>query len=415
VPSRRSRLGPLEEREFLLLFLGRTISLFGTALAPIALAFAVLELGGSATDVGLVVAAGTAPMVVFLLVGGIWADRLPRHHVMVAADTLSGAVQALTAALILTGAAEVWHLVALQLVRGTATAFFFPASQGIVPQVVSAARLQEGNALLRLSRNATQIGGTALAGILVAALGPGWAIALDAGTYFAGSAFLLALRLPRDLHLPERHFLRELREGWTEFRSRTWLWAIVVQFAFVNACSVGAWAVLGPVVADRSLGGAPAWGAILAAQSAGFVCGGLVTLRYRPARPLLVATLAIFPMVPPLLLLAPPAPAVVVAAAAFVAGLSLELFGVFWDTVMQEQIQPEALSRVYSYDMLGSVVFIPVGAAIAGPIADQIGLAETLVGAAMIVVVATAAVLFVDDVRTLRSRPRQPEAAMAAR
>jgi MFS family permease len=413
VTSWRSRLGPLEERDFLLLFLGRTVSLFGTALAPIALAFAVLEIGGSATDLGLVVAAGTAPMVVFLLVGGIWADRLPRHHVMVASDTVSGAAQVVAAVLVLTGAAEVWHLVALQLVRGVATSFFFPAAQGIVPQVVSPSRLQEGNALLRLSRNGTQIGGTALAGILVAAFGPGWAIAIDAATYFLGSAFLLALHLPRDLHLQERHFIRELREGWSEFRSRTWLWAIVVQFMFVNACGVGAWAVLGPVVADRSLGGAPAWGAIVAAQSAGFVCGGIITLRYRPARPLLIATLAIFPMVPPLLLLAPPAPAVVVALAAFVAGLSIELFGVFWDTVMQEQIPADALSRVYSYDMLGSIVFIPIGAAVAGPVADQVGLTETLLGASAIVVVATAAVLLVDDVRTLRSRPVQPEAIAA--
>lgn len=413
MPSWRSRLGPLAERDFLLLFLGRTVSLFGSALAPIALAFAVLAIGGSASDLGLVVAAGFLPQVFFILVGGIWADRLPRHQVMVASDTLSGAAQALVAFLILTGAAEVWHLVVLQVVRGTASSFFFPAAQGIVPQVVSAARLQEGNALLRLSRNGTQVGGTALAGILVAAFGSGWAIAIDAVTYFLGSGFLLFLRIPRDLHLPERRFLRELREGWSEFRSRNWLWAIVVQFAFVNACSVGAWAVLGPLVADRSLGGAAAWGAILAAQSAGFICGGFVTLRYKPSRPLLVATLAIFAMAPPLLLLAPPAPAVVIALAAFVAGLGMELFGVFWDTVMQEQIPAEALSRVYSYDALGSFVFIPIGAAIAGPVADQIGLTETLLGASAVVVVATAAVLLVDDVRTLRRRELQP--AMAAR
>ena len=245
--------------------------------------------------------------------------------------------------LVLTGVAEIWHLVVLQVVRGVATSFFFPASQGIVPQTVSARLLQEANALLRLTRNGTQIGGVAAGGILVAAIGPGWSLAFDAATYFAGAAFLLALRLPRDLTMPERHFVRELREGWDAFRSRAWLWGIVVQFAFVNAAGVGAWAVLGPVVADDDLGGAAAWGFILAAQAAGFIVGGVFTLRYRPDRLLLVATLAIFPMALPILLLALPAPAVLIALAAFTAGFGMEIFGVFWDVAMQQQISADQL------------------------------------------------------------------------
>jgi MFS family permease len=413
-------VGPLAERDFALLFVGRTVSLFGSALAPIALAFAVLEVTGSATDLGLVVAAGFIPQIVFILVGGIWADRLPRHHVMVASDTVSGATQAVAAVLLLTGSAEIWHLVVVQVVRGAASSFFFPAAQGIVPQVVSGTRLQEANALLRLSRNGTQIGGVAIGGLLVAAIGPGWAIGFDAATYLAGSAVLLFLRVPRDLTMPERHFVRELREGWDAFRSRSWLWGIVVQFAFVNACGVGAWAVLGPFVAERSLGGAAAWGLILAAQSAGFVVGGLITLRFRPDRLLLVATLAIFPMVFPLLLLIGPAPAVAIAAAAFVAGLGIELFGVFWDTALQEQIPRHQLSRVSSYDALGSFVFIPLGAAVAGPASDVVGVRETLIGASAVIVAATAAVLLLDEVRNLRRVGRQPEpepdsAAIAAR
>ena len=403
--KRRPRgLAPLAERDFLLLFLGRTVSLIGTALAPIALAFGVLGIDGSASELGLVVAAGVIPQILFILVGGIWADRLPRHHVMVASDVVSGAAQAAIAVLLLTGTAEVWHFVVLAFVRGIAASFFFPAAQGIVPQVVAAEHLQEANALLRLSRNGTLIGGTALAGVIVAIAGPGWALALDALTYFAGSAFLLFLRIPRYATLPERHFLRELREGWDEFRSRTWLWGIVVQFAFVNACAIGAWAVLGPVVADESLGGPGPWAAILAAQSAGLVVGGVVTLRWRPQRLLLVGTLGIFAMVPPLLLLAGPAPVVSIAAAAFVAGVGVEFFGVYWDTVLQQEVPQEALSRVSAYDGLGSLVFVPVGAAIAGPVADAVGIAEALVGASAVVVVATVAVLFIDDVRTLRRR-----------
>jgi MFS family permease len=404
-------LTPLREREFRLLFLGRTISLFGSAFAPIAVAFAVLDLTGSASDVGLVVAASFVPQIFFILVGGIWADRLPRHYVMVASDVVAGAAQAAMAVLILTGAAEIWHLVALQIVRGVASSFFFPAAQGIVPQTISARLLQEANALLRLTRNGTQIVGTAAGGILVAATGSGWALAFDSVTYFLGAAFLVALRLPRSLTMPERHFVRELREGWDSFRSRAWLWSIVVQFAFVNAAGVGAWAVLGPVVADAELGGAAAWGLILAAQSAGFILGGVVTLRYRPDRILLVATLAIFPMAVPILLLAAPAPVVVIAFAAFAAGFGIEIFGVFWDVAMQQQIPPEQLSRLYSYDALGSFVFIPLGAAVAGPLADQVGVTETLVAAAAVIVVSTALVLFIDEVRQLRRTDAVPPVA----
>jgi MFS family permease len=404
----RTALRPLREREFRLLFIGRTVSLFGTAFAPIALAFAVLDLTGSASDLGLVVAAGFVPQVVFILVGGIWADRLPRHHVMVASDVVAGGVQAAIAVLVLTGVAEIWHLVALQLVRGIASSFFFPASQGIVPETVSARMLQEANALLRLTRNGAQIGGTAAGGILVAAIGSGWALAFDAATYFAGAAFLLALRLPRELTMPERDFVRELREGWQAFRARTWLWGIVLQFAFVNAAGIGGWSVLGPVVADAELGGAAAWGLILASQTAGLVAGGFVTLRYRPHRLLLVATLGVFPLAVPILLLVPPAPTVLIALAAFAAGVGIELFGVFWDVAMQQQIPPDQLSRLYSYDALGSFIFIPLGAAVAGPAADAAGLTETLVGAAAVIVTATALVLLVDEVRNLRRTDALP-------
>jgi MFS family permease len=407
----RAALSPLGERDFRLLFLGRTVSLFGTAFAPIALAFAVLDIGGSATDLGLVVAASMLPQVVFLLVGGIWADRLPRHHVMVVSDSIAGAAQAAIAVLVLTGAAEVWHLVALQVVRGTATAFFFPAAQGIVPQTVSARLLQEANALLRLSRNGTQIFGAAAGGILVATIGSGWSLAFDAATYFGGAALLIALRIPRDLTLADRHFFRELKEGWDAFRSRSWLWGIVLQFAFVNAASVGAWSVLGPIVADEELGGAAAWGFIVAAEAAGFVFGAAVTLRYRPSRMLLVATLGIFPCALPILLLAGPAPVVVIAAAAFVAGVGIEIFGVLWDVTMQQEISSEQLSRVYSYDALGSFVAIPLGAAVAGPVADTIGTAETLAASALVIVAATALVLLVDEVRSLRRRAVEPASA----
>ena len=401
----RLSLGPLAERDFRLLFFGRTISLFGTAFAPIALAFAVIELTGSPSDLGLVLSAYMLAHLVFLLAGGVWADRLPRNLVMVTSDLLSGAAQAIAAVLLLTGAAQTWHLVVLGAIRGGASAFFMPASTGLVPQVVSAGRLQQANALLSLSRNSTRIAGVAIAGLLVATIGPGWALALDGATYALGALFVGMLNTPAPEPAANREFLRELGEGWREFRSRYWLCVTIVQFALINAYAIGAFLVLGPFVAEEHLGGATAWGLILAAEAA-----GIVALRYRPERPLLVATLAVLTMAPLLALLGIAAPLIVILPAAFVAGVGLELYGVFWDTTLQEHIPEEKLSRVSSYDVLGSFALIPVGVAVMGPISSAIGVAETLLGAALVVVIATIAVISVADVRNLRRLAPSPTA-----
>jgi predicted MFS family arabinose efflux permease len=399
----RSRLGPLEERDFRLLFLGRTTSMLGSAFAPVALAFAVIDdLDGSASQLGLVLSAIWVPQVVFILVGGIWGDRLPRQRVLVGTDLVMAATQGTVAALLLAGTAEIWHLVALQVVRGVATAFFFPASTGLVPQVISEPRLLQANALLRLSHNGVMIVGAAAGGLAVAAVGSGWALAFDAATFLGSAAFLVRIRIPARARATGSTMLRELREGWAEFRSRTWLWAIVVQAMFINGFAHGAFLVLGPIVANESLGGAKAWGVIVACQSAGLVVGGLIVLRARPSRLLLVASLAIFLTAPVYVLLAETAPVAVIAAGAFVTGIGLEVFGVLWDTSLQQEIPRDRLSRVSSYDALGSFVCIPIGLSIAGPIADAIGVEATLYLAAGVVVVATALVLLVRDVRTLR-------------
>jgi MFS family permease len=405
-----SRLGPLAERDFRLLFLARVVSFLGSAIAPIGLAFAILDLTGSKSDLGLVLAARSLPQVIFLLVGGIWADRLPRHHVMVVSNVVSGASQLAAAALLLAGNAEIWQLAAFAAVNGTASAFFFPASSGIVPQVVSAERLQEANALLRLGVNAAFITGAAVGGLLVAAVGPGWALAIDGVSYLVAALLVAPMRLPARVRAEARSFLHELAEGWYEVRSRTWLWTIVVQFSLVNAVLQGSFSVLGPAVADAELGGAKAWGLIVAAQSAGLLTGGLLALRFRPQRILLVASLGILLGAPELLALGVPLPTLVIAGCSFVAGLGVETFGVLWDLAMQQNIPTDRLSRVYSYDALGSFVFIPVGQALAGPVADLIGVRETLWGAAAVVVGSTLAVLAVRDVRELRRRQPAPAA-----
>jgi MFS family permease len=379
------------------------VAFFGNAMAPIGLAFAVLDVTGSKGDLGFVLAARTTPLVVFLLVGGIWADRLPRNKVMVGSSLASGATQGAIAALLLTGHAQLWQLLALSTLNGTSAAFFYPASAGIVPQTVAPDQLQQANALLRLALNSANVLGAALGGLIVGVSSPGWAIAVDAATFTLGAVFIGAMRLPASLRLEVASFARELKEGWNEFRSRTWLWAIVLQFSFLVAAGNGVIGVLGPVQADTHFGRL-AWGAVLACLAAGLIAGGLTMLRFRPERMLLVATCGVLLHAPFLALLGIPGPVASIAAAAFALGFGIEVFAVCWDTTMQQQIPGEKLSRVSSYDALGSIGLLPVGQAAIGPIADALGTRATIVGASVVSLLVTLPVFGVRDVRELRRR-----------
>jgi predicted MFS family arabinose efflux permease len=399
------RLGPLRERDYRLLFIARTASRFGGSMAPVALAFGVLNtLHGSASDLGLILAARLVPTVCFLLLGGVLGDRLPRHLVMVGSNAVSGASQLVAAALLLSGDATVGNLAALAAVNGLSSAFFMPASEGIVPQTVPAHLLQEANALLRLSVNATNIGGAALGGLIVAATSPGWAVAVDGLSFLVAAAATAAMRVPHTLVLHGRSVLHDLREGWRDFWSRTWLWAIVIQFGVLNAAQLGAIDVIGPKVAKEHLGGAATWGLFLTSVSIGLVVSGLMLMRWRPRRLLLAATWACFAFALPVLALARPEPAAVLVATGFCWGFASEIFGVMWTVAMQQQIPPEKLSRVFSYDMLGSFVLMPLGVAVAGPVAATVGDRAALVGCAVLIVAATAPVLLSRDVRTIERR-----------
>jgi predicted MFS family arabinose efflux permease len=398
----RVALGPLRLRDFRLLFAGELISLLGTAVAPIALAFAILDLTGSATDLGYVLAAGWAPQVVFILVGGVLGDRLPRTLVMVGANLLSAAAQGVAAGLLLAGVAQVWQLALLQAVRGTATALFFPAAQAVVPEIVETELLQPANALIRLAQNSSTVLGAGIGGILVAAAGPGWAIAFDAATYLASALILVWIRVTRVVREAGQTIVRDLIEGWNEFRSREWLWVIVVCASVGNLVATASFGVLGPLVAKLYLGGATAYGAILASQGAGFIAGGVLSLRWRPQRPLLVSVLFLLPTAAEIACYAAVRETALIAAVGFVAGLGLEVFGVNWITALQQHVPRQVLSRVSSYDALGSFVFIPLGLVIAGPLAARLGVTETLWLFLAIGVASIGGALLSRDVRTLR-------------
>jgi MFS family permease len=401
----------LKARAFVLLLGGRTVSMAGNAVAPIALAFAVLRLTGDAGDLGLVLAARTVPQVVFLLYGGVIADRVPPRLILAVAAIVAGLAQAVAAALLLTGVARLWQLGVLEAVNGTAAAMLFPASQSALPRTVPASALQQANALFRLSRNATNVLGAALGGLAVAVFGPSVAIAFDAATFFIAAALWSGMRLVpvRDDGARKPSVVRELAEGWRDVRSRTWLWTIVVQFCFVNAAFSGAFAVLGPLVAEQRLGGAGPWGLVVAAQAAGLTVGSVAMFWLRARRPLLVGNIGMLFGIPLLMLLGAGAPVGLLVAAALLGGLGAELFGVNWDLTMQREIPPERLGRVYSYDAVGSFVFLPVGQALAGPALALFGLSGAIWVAAGIIAAATAAIFTVRDVWILRI----PETAAA--
>jgi MFS family permease len=399
-----SRLGPLHEREYALLFTGRAVSQIGSAMAPVALAFAVLDLTGSTADLGIVLAVRQVAVVVLLLYGGVWADRLPRHLVMVWSNVVSGLSQAGAASLLLAHHASIAALAILAAVNGASSAFFFPASTGIVPQTVPARLLQQANAMLRLGLNGTRIGGAALGGVVVAATNPGWAIAVDAVSYGLAAAALAAMRVRPVERTEATTLFHDLRVGWRDFWSRPWLWTIVIQFGIVNAAYTGALNVLGPAEAKHGLGGPTGWAAILVSIQVGLIASGLVLLHWRPRRLLRTATFGSFGLALPLFALARPEPLVVVIVAAFASGYMSEIFGVLWDTTYQQEIPADKLSRLSAYDAIGSWALMPLGFAVAGPVGAAVGNRATFLGAGTMVVAATGLVLLSRDVRRLERR-----------
>ncbi|MFD9674865.1 MFS transporter, partial [Streptomyces sp. NPDC059981] len=354
--SARGRRPAWAGRNYTLLTGAAVITNLGSHGALIAAAFAVLEAGGSGGDVGLVAAARTLPLVLFLLVGGALADRLPRHRVMVAANALNCVSQAAFAVLVLAGDPQLWQMMLLTALCGTGTAFFNPAAEGMLLSSVSGEHSNRAFALFRMAMNGAGIGGAALGGAMIAAIGPGWVLAVDAVAF----ALAGALRAFLDVsHVADRApgggLLADLREGWTEVRTRPWLWSIVLQFSVVVAVVGAAEAVYGPLVARDELGGPAPWGLALALFGAGTIAGALLMMVWKPRRLLLVGTLCVFPLALPSAGLAVPLPVWGLCAVMFVSGAAIEVFGVNWMTTMHQEIPEEKFSRVSAYDWFGSV------------------------------------------------------------
>lgn len=399
----RESLAPLGDRRFRFFFASRAVNLWGTTMAPVALAFAVLTIEDSAAALGQVLAARSIPMVLFLLLGGVIADRLGRRLVIQVSNAVSVLSQAAAAALVISGHAELWQLVVIEAVNGTAAATSFPAMQGMVPQLVPRAQLQQANALLSMARGALFAVGPTTAAILVVTVGPGWALAVDAGTWLVALVLMVAVRVPHTAPAPGSSVLQDLREGWTLFRTTTWLWVVVLAFGALNAISSGALHTLGPGLAKDTIG-IPAWGYALSAQAIGLVVTGAILLRVSIRYPLRAGMLGCLFLAVPLLMLGIGPQLVPLVVGMFVAGAGLEVFGLGWSLAMQEHIPGEMLSRASSYDMLGSMLAVPVGQLTFGPLGEWLGLRPVLVASGLAYAAVCLLTLLSPAVRNLERR-----------
>ena len=398
------RLPVLGIRDFRLLFAERVLAPASFAFSMVGVSFAVLDAtGGSTAKLSYVLAAQIAPSLVFLLLGGVFADRVAPQKVMIAGNLMIGAGEGAFGILVLTGHPALWQMIGLESLTGIGMAIFYPASSALLPRVVPEGLLQEASAVSRLGMNGGQMSGAVLAGFVVAAIGPGWALAICGTGLLCTLPLMLSLRVTARERTHHPGMLSELREGWSEFRSHTWLWVIVAQFAVVLMAWYGSFSVLGPVVARAHLGGPAAWGTITGSESLGLIAGGLISLRFSPRRPmrfvvLIGASIAISPLALAMLW---PLPAI--CAASFGLGTAMEIMMVQWTVALARNIPPDKLARVSSYDAFGSIMAMPVGAVLAGPIAAWAGVSVTQYGAAALIVVASALALIPRDIRTLRA------------
>ncbi|MDA8060971.1 MAG: MFS transporter [Actinomycetota bacterium] len=382
-------------------YIGFAASKLGTAMASIALAFAVLDSGGSAVDLGYVFASEIVPQVALMLGGGVLADRFGRRQIMLGADVLRTGSQAVLAGLLFAGHPPILAFCALAAAVGVGDALFSPGLNGLTVELVPADELGDANAIFGMARSLASVAGPALAGVLVAAADPATVIALDAASYAASALALSGLRLPERSSSSGRSMLSDLTEGWAEFRSRTWLWVTTAQFTLFNLVAWGPFLLLGPVLSKSYLGGAAAWGSIMAAFGAGSVAGGLVALGRRPRRPLLIASVASLGYPAPIALLALHAPTAEIASAAVVAGLASAGFNTFWSAALQQQVPADTQARVYAFSIVGSYSAGPIAFAGAGPIAAIIGAPVLLGTGAAVAACTSAAVIAVPAIRAV--------------
>lgn len=356
------------------LLISRTISNIGNGIAPIAIAFGVLNLpGASPTDLSIVLASQAVPLVLLLPIGGVVADKLGRARVIAVTDMVLSAFVMTTAILFLTDNATVPLLALLGAIYGSLAAFWYPAMSALTPEVVPDTHLQTANGFIAMAQNGGMIVGAAIGGALVATVGSGIAIAIDAASFFIAGLLVFSFRHVSTKSESEESMFGDLVHGWRVFISYKWIVVVVGAFSLIVMVWRGSEEVMGPVLALDIYGGAAGWSVVLAAQATGLLIGAFLGTRVDPRRPLVFGMLVTLAMPALMFVLALQSPLIVVAAAAFITGISIDLFYVVWITALQRKVPREALSRVSSYDAFGSLLFGPIGLAISGPIIAGLG------------------------------------------
>ncbi|MFH0521608.1 MFS transporter [Streptomyces sp. M41] len=400
-----ARSAPLRSAAFRRYLSANLVSATGSAMAPLALAYSVIGEGGGAGDLGLVLATNTVPTILFLLVGGVLADRLSRSRMLFLGNLVAAVAQGMLAVIVATGQASTASIAACGFVSGTAMAFTVPAAQGAVGQIVPAEQLQQANALLRLPGNAVKVLGPAAGGAVVAVSGPAWALAWDALTFAVAAVLLLGLRLDAPVTLTSA--LGDLREGWSGFWARTWLWTYTAAGTVLVAAWLAGYQLLGPVVTARHYAGARDWGLVQAAFAAGLLAGTVVCLRWRPYRLLTVAVVSCLPLAAPLLALGAQLSLPWVMSATFLAGIGLDVTIVAWGTAFQQHVPQGELGRMSAFNSVGERLAIPLGyllTAFAAGVWDE---RTVLVACAGLVVAAVILNLCVPDVYRINRRAGQ--------
>ena len=401
---RQRQLGPLRQRNFRRFFIGYSTSVIGTSMAAIGVSFAVIDNGGTATELGVVLTAGIAATIGCLAIGGVIADRFGRRLVMLVSDCLRFVAQAVFAALVLIGHPHIWSLVVLTAVVGAGTGLFMPALAALPEQLLSADELHDANLLTGLANNLGTIFGPVAAGAIIAATSAGVVMAIDAATYGVSIIALSTLHIDQWNRSTGTSMLRDLREGWVAWRSRSWIWITDIKFALSNAIVLAPLWVLGPVVSMQRLGGAKSWGIVLSSLGSGAVLTGLVLRGRRITRPLTFITLAQVAWALPVVGVALVLPYPVIAIGAFIAGCGSAAFFGVWTTTLQRNVPAEVLARVSSYDYLASFLLAPIGFAIVGPIASVVGTSQVLWFGAIWQIASTIVVLFLPQVRHFTDR-----------
>ncbi len=384
------------------IFAAYLVTYLGTAMAPIAMAFGVLELTGSAKDTAIVVSASMLAMVVVVVFGGALADRTSRKKVIVLSEATAMVAQLCIAALFLSDTAAVWNLTILAAFNGAAMGLNGPATVGLIPEIVDKKDLQQTNAILGIARNGSMIAGAALGGLLVALVGAGFTFLID-GLSFGISALLVwtlhtKIKPTASTDEPKPSMIEDLKVGWREFISHTWLWVIVIQFAFVVGAFQSLVAVIGPAISNLNYNGAQDWGFVLSGLAAGLLVGGLIGFRIKPKHPLRLATICVFfySLVP--IALSAQLPLVWVAVAAFLSGITSEIFVVLWVSTLQRKIPQHLMSRVSAYDYLGSLCLTPLALVVAGLMFEALGAKAVLYSLIAVIIVPTLIALAVKDV-----------------